>query len=85
MAAGVVCCKQEVKMAGMENDLFKLKGIGPKWTAALEKMGVDSIKELSHRNADSLSQMVTARKGTAGGLSAKRAQAWISQAKRLQK
>ena len=71
-------------MAGMENDLFMLKGIGPKWTAALEKIGVDSIKELSHRNADSLSQMVTERKGKAGTLSAKRAQDWISQAKRHQ-
>ena len=71
-------------MAGMENDLYKLKGIGPKWTAALEKIGVDSIKELSHRNADSLAQMVRDRKGSAGGLSAKRAQNWISQAKKLQ-
>ncbi|MGZ6044055.1 MAG: DUF4332 domain-containing protein [Isosphaeraceae bacterium] len=71
-------------MAGMKNDLAKLKGIGPKWTAALEKIGVDSIKELSHRDAASLAHMVTARKGTAGSLSAKRAQTWISQAKRLQ-
>lgn len=70
-------------MAGMENDLHKLKGIGPKWTAALEKIGVDSIKELSHRNAESLAQMVTERKGAAGSLSPKRAQTWISQAKRL--
>ena len=71
-------------MAGMENDLYKLKGLGPKWTAALEKIGVDSIKELSHRNAESLSQMVKDRKGAAGGLSTKRAQNWISQAKKAQ-
>lgn len=71
-------------MAGMENDLYKLKGIGPKWTAALEKIGVDSVKELSHRNAESLSQMVKDRKGKAGGLSAKRAQKWISEAKKMQ-
>ncbi|HYM53573.1 MAG TPA: DUF4332 domain-containing protein [Candidatus Dormibacteraeota bacterium] len=68
----------------MKNDLVKLKGIGPQWTAALEKIGVDSIKELSRRDAASLAHMVTARKGTAGHLSAKRAQTWISQAKRLQ-
>ena len=71
-------------MAGMDNDLYKLKGIGPKWTAALEKIGVDSVRELSHRNAESLSQMVTERKGSAGGLSPKRAQNWISQAKKRQ-
>ncbi len=71
-------------MAGMKNDLYKLKGIGPKWTAALEKIGVDSIKELSHRSAASLAQTVTQRKGTVGSLSPKRAQNWISQAKRLQ-
>lgn len=69
-------------MAGMENDLYKLKGIGPKWTAALEKIGVDSIKELANRNDESLSKMVTDRKGAAGTLSPTRAQAWISLAKR---
>ena len=71
-------------MAGMKNDLYKLKGIGPKWTAALENIGVDSIKELSHRNAESLSQMVSDRKGSAGGLSTKRARNWIGQAKKVQ-
>src|SRR5674476_1233811 len=50
-------------MAGMENDLHRVKGIGAKWTAALEKIGVDSVKELSNRNADSLAQMVKERKG----------------------
>ncbi|HEX7400177.1 MAG TPA: DUF4332 domain-containing protein [Candidatus Limnocylindrales bacterium] len=71
-------------MAGMENDLHRVKGIGAKWTAALEKIGVDSVKELSNRNADSLAQMVKERKGAAGSLSAKRAQDWISHAKRLE-
>lgn len=68
----------------MKNDLYKLKGIGPKWTAALEKIGVDSIKELSHRDPASLSAMVAQRKGSAGNLSPKRAKNWIGQAKRLQ-
>lgn len=34
-------------MAGKENDLYKLNGIGPKHTEMLESIGVDSIKELS--------------------------------------
>ncbi len=38
----------------------------------------------AERGADSLSQMVTERKGKAGTLSAKRAQDWISLAKRHQ-
>ena len=45
-------------MPGMENDLFKLNGIGPKHTEMLESIGVDSIKELSHRNAASLKEMI---------------------------
>jgi uncharacterized protein DUF4332 len=52
-------------MGGMENDLYKLNGIGPKHTEMLESIGVDSIKELSHRNAASLKEMirVTTRPG----------------------
>ncbi|HEY6203343.1 MAG TPA: DUF4332 domain-containing protein [Candidatus Limnocylindria bacterium] len=68
-------------MPGMENDLWKLKGIGPKHTEMLEKIGVDSIKELSKRRADSLVKMIEERHGKVVGLSEKIAQDWIDQAK----
>jgi predicted flap endonuclease-1-like 5' DNA nuclease len=32
------------------NDLDKLKGIGPKHKEMLKSIGIDSIKELRHRN-----------------------------------
>jgi predicted flap endonuclease-1-like 5' DNA nuclease len=32
------------------NDLDQLKGIGPKYKEMLKSIGVDSIKELRHRN-----------------------------------
>ncbi len=71
-------------MAGMENDLYKLNGIGPKHTAMLEKIGVDSIKELSHRTAASLKSMIEERHGRVVGLSVAQVQGWIDQAKAAQ-
>ena len=71
-------------MGGMENDLWKLKGIGPKHTEMLEKIGVDSIKELSHRNAASLKSMILERHGQVVGLSEGQIQGWIDEAKSLQ-
>ncbi len=72
-------------MAGMENDLYKLNGIGPKHTEMMESIGVDSIKELSHRNAASLMNMIETRHGKVIGLSETIVQGWIDQAKALQK
>ena len=68
----------------MENDLHKLKGIGPKHTETLESIGVDSIKELSHRNAASLTKMILDRHGRIIGVSEKQVAAWIDEAKGLQ-
>jgi hypothetical protein len=69
---------------GMENDVYKLKGIGPKHTEMLEKIGVDSIKELSHRNAASLLKMIQERHGHVVGISEAQVQGWIDEAKSLQ-
>ena len=69
-------------MAGMDNDLWKLKGIGPKRTAMLEAIGVDSIKELQHRNPDSLLEMIRTRHGFARGVNREIVADWIEQAKR---
>jgi predicted flap endonuclease-1-like 5' DNA nuclease len=68
-------------MAGMENDLGKLKGIGPKHMEMLEKIGIDSIKELQHRNAASLKSMIDTRHGKVIGLTEAKVQDWIDQAK----
>jgi hypothetical protein len=50
----------------------------------LESIGVDSIKELSHRNAASLKQMIESRHGAVVGLSEAQVQGWIDQAKARQ-
>ena len=68
-------------MGGVENDVYKLKGIGPKYTEMMEAIGVDSIKELRHRNAESLFQMIRERHGKVIGLSVAVVQDWIDQAK----
>ncbi len=68
----------------IENDLHKLSGIGPKYTEMLEKIGVDSVKEMSHRNPASLTKMIADRHGAVVGLSEARVAAWIAEAKTLQ-
>lgn len=68
-------------MGGMENDVYKLNGIGPKHTEMLEAIGVDSIKELRHRNAASLLQMIEERHGKVVALNEAVVQGWIDQAK----
>ena len=63
------------------NDLDKLKGIGPKYQEILESIGVDSIKELRHRNAAHLKEMIEERHGAVVGLSEHETQTWIDEAK----
>jgi predicted flap endonuclease-1-like 5' DNA nuclease len=65
----------------VENDLAKLKGIGPKYAEMLKSIGVDSIKELKHRNAASLKEMIETRHGKVVGLSEKECKTWIDEAK----
>jgi predicted flap endonuclease-1-like 5' DNA nuclease len=64
-----------------ENDLAELKGIGPKHAAMLKEIGVDSIKELRHRNAARLKEMIETRRGKVVGLSEQTVQGWIDAAK----
>ena len=68
-------------MAGVENDLAELKGIGPQHSDMLKSIGVDSIKELKHRNAASLKEMIESRHGKVVALSEKTVQPWIDEAK----
>lgn len=72
-------------MGGKENDLWKLKGIGPKRTEMLESIGVDSIKELQHRKPESLLEMIRTRFGDAPGIGLETVREWISQAKEVYK
>ncbi len=65
----------------VENDLAELKGIGPKHAAMLKEIGVDSIKELRHRNAAKLKEMIESRHGKVVGLSEKAVEGWIEAAK----
>jgi predicted flap endonuclease-1-like 5' DNA nuclease len=63
------------------NDLDKLKGIGPHYKEMLKSIGVDSIKELRHRNPAHLKQMIEERHGPVVGLSEQETQTWIDEAK----
>ena len=53
----------------VENDLASLKGIGPKYAEMLKSIGIDSIKELRHRNPANLKKMIEDRHGRVVGMS----------------
>lgn len=40
-------------------DLFRVKGVGPQFAELLEAAGVDTVKELAHRNAANLEKTMT--------------------------
>lgn len=40
-------------------DLFRIDGVGPQFAELLEASGVDTVKELRHRNAGNLADKVT--------------------------
>jgi len=65
----------------VDDDVYKLKGIGPKHTEMLESIGVDSIKELRHRVPEHLLEMIEKRHGKVIGMSLKEVTDWIEQAK----
>jgi len=65
----------------VKNDLAKLKGIGPKYAELLKSVGVDSIKELRHRNRSNLRDTIEQRHGRVVGLSLQEVTTWIAEAK----
>lgn len=69
--------------AHVENDLAKLEGIGPKYAEILKSIGVDSIKELRHRNPANLWDMIEQRHGKVVGLSLQEVTNWIDEARAL--
>ena len=70
-------------MASVENDLARIKGIGPKYAEMLKSIGVDSVKELRHRNAANLKEMIETLHGAVIGLSVAECEDWVTQAKAL--
>jgi nucleotidyltransferase/DNA polymerase involved in DNA repair len=63
------------------NDLDDLRGIGPKYAELLKRIGVDSIKELQHRNPGHLKKMIEERHGRVVGLSEDECRTWVEEAK----
>ena len=75
-----------LKWANMA-DLFRLKGVGEEYSELLEAAGVDTVKELKHRNADNLhakmEEINEAKKLVRQTPSLKSVADWIEQAKAL--
>jgi predicted flap endonuclease-1-like 5' DNA nuclease len=69
-------------------DLMRISGIGPQFAELLEASGVDTVKELRHRNAANLASKMTEinelKKLTKGAVSESQAAGWIEQAKALE-
>ena len=69
-------------------DLFRVKGIGSEYSELLEKAGVDTVKELRHRNADNLHAKMQAVNAAGRALvrqlpSKSQVEKWIDAAKKM--
>ena len=68
-------------------DLFRVRGIGEEYSDLLEEAGVDTVVELSKRNADNLYEKLlevnTAKKLVRRLPSKSLVEGWIEQAKKL--
>lgn len=75
-----------LKWANMA-DLFRLKGVGEEYSELLEAAGVDTVKELKHRNAENLhakmEEVNAVKKLVRQTPSLKAVTDWIEQAKTL--
>lgn len=69
-------------------DLMRIKGVGPEYAELLEAAGVDTVKELKHRNAENLAakmkEVSEAKKITRQSPSVSQVADWIEQAKGLE-
>lgn len=69
-------------------DLMRISGVGGQFAELLEAAGVDTIKELRHRNAENLStkmnELNAEKNLTKGKVSKDQVQKWIDQAKDLE-
>lgn len=68
-------------------DLYRIKGIGSQYSELLEAAGVDTVVELSKRDAEHLNQKMAevnqARNLVNGLPGLKRVSRWVTEAKRL--
>lgn len=68
-------------------DLIRIKGVGPQFAELLEAAGVDTVKELRHRNAANLAAKmleINEAKNIAGTTpNEKQVEGWIEEAKTL--
>jgi predicted flap endonuclease-1-like 5' DNA nuclease len=78
--------KQLLKWTNMA-DLMRISGVGEEYSELLEAAGVDTVKELRHRNADNLAAKMAevngAKKLTRTVPSAETVAKWVEQAKTL--
>lgn len=75
-----------LKWANMA-DLMRISGIGEEFSELLEAAGVDTVKELQHRNAETLAakmaELNAEKKLTRAAPAASQVTKWIEQAKTL--
>ena len=68
-------------------DLFRINGVASQYAELLESAGVDSVKELQHRNAENLAaamaEVNNARKLVRRPPSSAVVRDWVAQAKKL--
>jgi predicted flap endonuclease-1-like 5' DNA nuclease len=68
-------------------DMMRISGVGPQFAELLEASGVDTVKELQHRNAENLaakiSEINSEKKLAKSSPAASTVQEWIEQAKTL--
>lgn len=78
--------KKVLKWVNMA-DLFRIKGVGAEYAELMEAAGVDTVKELKHRNAENLTEKMVeinaAKKLTRQVPSAKMVVQWIDEAKTM--
>jgi len=86
-AATGLSTKQILKWAN-HADLMRISGVGPEYAELLEGSGVDTIKELRHRNAENLAAKMAEvreqKKLTRVAPSAKVVAKWVAKAKELE-
>jgi predicted flap endonuclease-1-like 5' DNA nuclease len=70
------------------SDLMRISGIGPQFSELLEAAGVDTVKELKHRNAENLAEAMEKINGekklARTSPAAKTVAEWIEQAKSME-
>ena len=71
-----------------KSDLMRINGVGPQFSELLEASGVDTVKELKHRNAENLAAKMAEVNGeknlAKSSPSASVVQGWVEEAKGME-